>query len=103
MAKIKEDNRGVNAVFCAAGDMAALGIIHQAKIYGIRIPQDISIVGYDDIEIADVVNPALTTVRQPLDEMGRTAFDLAIGSLEGRIKSAKQVILTPELIIRESA
>ena len=59
--------------------------------------------GYDDIEIAGVMNPALTTVRQPLDEMGKIAFDLAIGSLEGKIKSAKQVILTPELIVRESA
>ena len=43
MSRIKDENPGVNAIFCAAGDMAALGIIHQAKSYGIRIPQDISL------------------------------------------------------------
>jgi DNA-binding LacI/PurR family transcriptional regulator len=49
------------------------------------------------------MNPALTTVRQPLDEMGKKAFDLAIGSLEGKIKGTQEILLAPELIVRESA
>lgn len=77
MEKIKEDAPDTDAIFCATGDMAALGIIHKAKTLGIRIPQDISLVGYDDIFVAAIMNPALTTVRQPLDEMGKKAFDLA--------------------------
>jgi len=103
MVKIKEDNPDINAIFCAAGDLVAVGIIRQARSYGIRIPQDIALVGYDDIAIAAAMNPALTTVRQPLDDMGKAAFDLAIGSLEGKIKKSQHIMLTPELIIRESA
>jgi DNA-binding LacI/PurR family transcriptional regulator len=103
MGLIKQGNRPVDAVFCAAGDMAALGMIFEAKKYGIRIPQDIALIGYDDISVAGIMNPALTTVRQPLVEMGKRSFDLVIDSLEGRLKSVQGIILTPGLIIRESA
>lgn len=103
MEKIQQAVPGCDAIFCAAGDMVALGILHAAKKSGIRIPQDISLVGYDDISVAGIMNPALTTVRQPLDEMGKKAFDLAIGTLEGKIKGAQEILLSPELIIRESA
>jgi DNA-binding LacI/PurR family transcriptional regulator len=101
--KIKKDAPDTDAIFCAAGDITAMGIIYRAKNLGIRIPQDISLVGYDDISVAAIMNPAMTTVRQPLDEMGKRAFDLAIGSLEGKIKGAQEILLAPELIIRESA
>lgn len=103
MDKIRRDAPDTDAIFCAAGDMAALGIIHKAKIMGIGIPQDIALVGFDDISVSSIMNPALTTVRQPLEEMGIKAFDLAIGSIEGKIKSSREIKLSPELIIRESA
>jgi len=103
MDKIRTDAPDTDAIFCAAGDMAALGIIHRAKGMGLRIPQDIALVGYDDIPVAGIMNPALTTIRQPLDEMGKRAFDLVIGSLEGKIKGSQEILLAPELIIRESA
>jgi DNA-binding LacI/PurR family transcriptional regulator len=103
MEKIMKDAPDTDAVFCAAGDMSALGIIYKAKTLGIRIPRDMALVGYDDISVAGIMNPALTTVRQPLDEIGKRAFDLVIGSLEGKIKGAQEILLAPELIVRESA
>jgi LacI family transcriptional regulator len=103
MQKVHDALLDTDAIFCAAGDMVALGIIHKCKKLGVRIPQDISLVGYDDIPVAGIMNPALTTVRQPLGEMGKKAFDLAIGALEGKFKSPQDIVLTPELVVRESA
>jgi DNA-binding LacI/PurR family transcriptional regulator len=103
MDRIMADAPDTDAIFCAAGDMTAMGIILKAKKLGIKIPQDMSLVGYDDISVAAVMNPALTTIRQPLEEMGKKAFDLATGTLEGKIKGAQEIMLVPELIIRESA
>jgi LacI family transcriptional regulator len=97
------EHKDIDAIFCAAGDMVALGIIYRAKQLGKRIPQDISIVGYDDITIAGFLNPPLTTIRQPLDTMGRKAFDLAMDMLKGKTKGAHEILIMPELVIRESA
>ncbi|MFB5191386.1 LacI family DNA-binding transcriptional regulator [Alicyclobacillus fastidiosus] len=60
----------------AANDMMAIGIIQAANELGVSIPNDVSIVGYDDIDMAKCTSPALTTIRQPANEMGRAAFSL---------------------------
>ncbi len=103
MRIIKETALDIDAIFCAAGDMVSLGIIMQAKKSGIKIPQDIALIGYDDISVASIMTPALTTVRQPLDEIGKVAFDLALQTLENKNMKLQQIILQPQLIIRESA
>lgn len=100
---IKEAAMDIDAIFCAAGDMVSLGIIMQSRKSGIKIPEDIALIGFDDINVASVMTPALTTVRQPLDEMGKASFDLAIQSLENRNFKPQNIILQPKLIIRESA
>jgi LacI family transcriptional regulator len=100
---ILEEHKDIDAIYCAAGDMVALGIIYRAKQLGKRIPQDISIVGYDDIPIAGFLNPPLTTIRQPLDAMGRKAFDLAMDMLKGKTKGTHEILIMPELVIRETA
>ncbi|EPZ45144.1 LacI family DNA-binding transcriptional regulator [Alicyclobacillus acidoterrestris] len=60
----------------AGNDMMAIGVIQAANELGIRVPDDVSIVGYDDIDMAKCTSPSLTTVRQPANEMGRAAFSL---------------------------
>jgi LacI family transcriptional regulator len=100
---ILREKPDTDAIFCAAGDMASLGIIHRAKQIGVRIPQDIALIGYDDIQISAFITPALTTVRQPLDTMGRKAFDLAMDMLKRKTKGAHEILIMPELVIRESA
>jgi LacI family transcriptional regulator len=72
------------------------------KDAGLRVGEDISVVGFDDIPMAAKVYPALTTVRQPMKEMGETAIELLIALLQGRKPLALQRELATELIVRES-
>jgi len=96
--------KDIDAIFCMAGDVVATGIMHAAKRAGINIPRNLSIIGYDDLELARFVTPALTTVRQPARKMGEAAIDMIINGLvnKGR-RYAKKVVFQSELIKRESA
>ncbi|MCE5300774.1 MAG: LacI family transcriptional regulator [Spirochaetia bacterium] len=93
----------LDAIFCPAGDVAAMGVMARAKELGIRIPQNLALIGYDDVEASRLLNPALTTVRQPLDKMARAAFDLAIEGMAGGMTEDKVTEFDQELIVRESA
>jgi DNA-binding LacI/PurR family transcriptional regulator len=90
------------AIFAPAGDMVAIGIIQEAKRAGIRIPDDLAVVGFDDIPAAEVVEPTLTTVRQPKLEMGDHAINILIDKVEGRETAMKHKELPTKFIERES-
>jgi LacI family transcriptional regulator len=98
-------NRGVklDAIFCAAGDMVALGIMDEAFKQKIDIPADLSLVGYDDINMASLSKPQLTTVRQPIEEIGKTAFKMCVDMINNGNMEPRTIILEPQLIIRGSA
>jgi LacI family transcriptional regulator len=102
-AKIKAFQPAVTAVFVPAGDMVAIGILKEAKKNGIRVPEDLAIVGYDDLPAAEVIEPSLTTVRQPKLEMGDYAINMIVDKIEGREAGLKQKELPTKLIARESA
>jgi DNA-binding LacI/PurR family transcriptional regulator len=89
-----------SAIF-AANDYVALGLVHALRNKGLGVPQDISLVGFDDIPLAKHFTPALTTVQQPLEIQGSRAAALLIAKLRGQPLPPTQVI-TPHLIIRES-
>lgn len=89
------------AIF-AFNDMTAIGAIQAAREHGLRIPQDISIVGFDDTLEATIVEPALTTVRQPLAEMGRIAVTQLVRLIENRRIEALHIELETTLVVRES-
>ena len=93
----------VTAVFVPAGDSVAIGIIKAAKKAGIRVPEDLAVVGYDDLPVAEVIEPALTTVRQPKLEMGDYAINLIVDCIEGKESSVKHKELRTKFIVRESA
>jgi len=93
---------GVTAVFVPAGDMAAIGIIREAKKKGIAVPSKLAVVGFDDIPAAEVVEPTLTTVRQPKLEMGDYAINMIVDKLEGRESELKHKELPTKFIVRES-
>ena len=86
----------------AFNDIAAIGAMSAFRDAGLRVPDDVSIVGFDDIQAAAFLNPPLTTVRQPLSHMG----DLAAKALLRRIRhtgaAAEEIFVSPELVIRES-
>lgn len=89
------------AIFAANDDMAA-GVIFEAQERGLRIPDDISITGFDDTLLASRIWPGLTTVRQPIRRMGETAADILIDRVMGRNVAARPPIPT-ELIVRRSS
>ena len=80
----------------------AIGAMQTARARGIGVPDDLSIVGFDDLEEAEIVTPALTTIRQPLAEMGRIAVSLLIRLLDNQRLEALHVELGTRLVVRES-
>jgi LacI family transcriptional regulator len=80
----------------------ALGAMEAVRVAGRRVPQDVSVVGFDDIPQASRTNPPLTTVRQPLEEMGRRAVRLLLAYIADPNSPPSRIELPTELIIRGS-
>jgi LacI family transcriptional regulator len=89
------------AIF-ASSDSAAFGVLRAAREVGLRVPEDLSVVGFDDIPEASYVDPALTTVRQPLHDMGRTAVRRLMAMLEEPGTPPQRIVLATELRVRGS-
>jgi LacI family transcriptional regulator len=94
-------NRDFSAVF-AATDELAFGALRVLSDEGIRVPADVSIVGFDDIEIADYMIPRLTSIRQPLLEMGEQAAFSLHKQINGKYLNGSDIIASHKLVIRES-
>jgi len=95
--------RPPSAVFCA-NDMMAIGLLNELIRVGVKVPAEIAVVGYDDIELAETSAIPLTTVRQPRHQLGRIAAELLLAETaytDGHLH--RQIVLTPELVIRDSA
>jgi DNA-binding LacI/PurR family transcriptional regulator len=88
----------------AFNDVSAIGAIRAIREAGLRVPQDVSIVGFDDVQSAAFQNPALTTVRQPLKTMGILAAETILRQIAapGEHPATRQVMVDPELVVRES-
>jgi len=89
------------AIFCH-NDIMAIGAMYQAKKIGLRIPQDLSIVGFDDIKISQYYDPPLTTVAQPRFQIGEQAMLLLLEQLNGNTVQSGSRLLDSELIVRGS-
>ena len=94
--------RRPTAAFCA-NDLVALGLLQQSIGTGLKVPDDLAIVGYDDIEFAAAAAVPLTSVRQPRQQLGRTAADLVIDEATNERHAHQQVTFTPELVARTSS
>lgn len=90
-----------DAVF-AASDIMALGAMRAVREAGLRIPDDIAFVGFDDLPMATLADVKLTTVRQPVEQFGVQAVELLIDQIENGIKPPRHIIMDTELIVRES-
>ncbi|SDC04423.1 LacI family DNA-binding transcriptional regulator [Streptomyces prasinopilosus] len=108
MAALLERRPDLDAVF-AASDVTAAGARHALREAGRRIPEDVALVGYDDSAIARHMDPPLTSVRQPIQEMGRTMIGLLLAEVADRRPAAsreldrRQVVLATELVERASS
>ena len=83
-------------------DLQALGVYQAARDLRLHIPEDLSVVGFDDLPVARWVGPPLTTIRQPLVEMAETATELVLALARGAPPIQPRVELSTELIVRES-
>ena len=90
---------GATALVCASDELA-LGAYSAARARGLRIPEDIAITGWDDIQLARFVSPTLTTVRQPMRELGATAAKLLFERFAGA--AAGSVLLASDVVLRAS-
>jgi LacI family transcriptional regulator len=86
----------------AYNDISAIGSIWAFREAGLRVPEDISIVGFDDIPGAAFANPGLTTVRQPLVRMGQIAAQTLVDQIEERGENVQEIAIEPEFVVRES-
>lgn len=91
-----------DAIF-ACNDMMAIGAIERLTELGRRVPEDIAVVGFDNIRMAAWYKPSLTTVDQPVYEMGKMAAQLLMEHISGIRKEAAQVVIKPELVVRQSS
>lgn len=89
------------AIF-AGSDMQALGLYRAARELGLRIPEDLSVVGYDDLPVAEWIGPALTTIRQPLIEMADQATRLVLSLARGERPPSTRIDLATSLVLRQS-
>ncbi|KWT64072.1 transcriptional regulator, LacI-family [Variovorax sp. WDL1] len=101
MEQLLAQHERPEAVVCC-NDLVALGAYDLLRAQGLRVPQDISITGHNDMPLVDMVDPPLTTIRLPHRELGWRAAEMLFDEIEGKALSASTVVLRPELVVRES-
>lgn len=92
---------GATAIVCASDPMA-LGAVRAARRAGLAVPGDVSIVGFDDSALMSCVEPPLTTVRQPIESMGRAVIELLLAQIAGTAQAPDELLFEPELVLRAS-
>nr|WP_185007470.1 LacI family DNA-binding transcriptional regulator [Crossiella cryophila] len=93
--------RGVTGIVCAS-DPLALGTVRAVRRRGMAVPSDVSVIGYDDSAFMNCTDPPLTTIRQPIEAMGRAAVDLLAAQINGAEVTAEELLFEPELVVRGS-
>ncbi|MFE9421441.1 LacI family DNA-binding transcriptional regulator [Kitasatospora sp. NPDC006697] len=91
--------RGATGIVCAS-DPLALGAVRAARRAGLRVPGQVSVIGYDDAPFMNCAGPPLTTIRQPIEAMGRTVVELLAAALAGSPVSHQELLFEPELVVR---
>jgi DNA-binding LacI/PurR family transcriptional regulator len=92
---------GVTGIICGS-DPLALGAIRAARRAGLSVPDDVSVVGFDDSAFMNCTDPPLTTVRQPIEALGRAAVTLLVNQIEGAVVTPDELLFEPELVVRGS-
>ncbi|HBC3951560.1 TPA: substrate-binding domain-containing protein [Vibrio parahaemolyticus] len=99
--KMAERGKLPSSIF-VSNDMMAMGVINAANELGIKVPDDLSIIGYDDIHIAKFMSPSLTTIHQPKYRLGQAAVETLVRRLDDKSNEAQVVQLEPTLVVRNS-
>lgn len=86
----------------ATTDLLAIAVLRGVQKSGLKVPEDISVMGFNDIPLASLVNPSLTTIAQPIQEMGREGFKLLVDRIERKDSPKRKIVLDTKLVVRES-
>lgn len=100
--KLMHPDRRCTALFAIGGDVEAIECIRASGKMGFRVPQDLSIAGFDDVSMAEVINPGLTTISQPKAEIGETAMGLLASMIRRHTLTENNILLPFECLVRES-
>lgn len=100
-AKLIKQQKKFTAIF-AANDLMAIGAIKALKAGNFKIPEDVEVIGFDNIEVSQIIEPSLSTVTQPVYEMGARGAKMLINIIEGKKIRKRNIILEPGLVLRES-
>jgi len=101
MQALLERTRNFSAVFCF-NDISAIGAIRALRDFNLRVPEDVSVIGFDDIKAAAFTLPRLTTINQPLEEIGRIATQSLLNRIHNTVPPRDEIKVDPELVVRES-
>jgi LacI family transcriptional regulator len=99
--RLLEGRRSFSALLCG-DDLVAFGCLAALKSRGLRVPEDVAVVGFDDDPMAAIFDPSLTTIHYPMYEMGRQSFELFLRLLRKRRRTAEHVLLETQLVVRRS-
>ncbi len=103
MAKLLAGGRRIDGVVCTAGDACAAGILAAAQARGVKVPEELAVVGYDDAPLAATTTPPLTTVSQSIADLAREALRLVTEESAAIVARPRSVLLEPRLVVRASA
>jgi LacI family transcriptional regulator len=101
MSRIFE-RRPLPTAVLSSNDLTAIGALRAIRQHGLHVPDDISVVGFDDIALAEFTEPPLTTVRLPREEIAGRAFDALLTSLADTTRMGVEYMISPQLVVRES-
>ena len=94
-------NPEIDGIF-AGNDVMAIGVIKAAELLGYKVPDQLKVVGFDGLEFGDIISPDLTTVSQPIYQMGSTAASMLLDLIEGRPIHQKETTFQVELLVKRS-
>lgn len=86
----------------AGNDLIAIGAVKALREMGLRVPEDCEVIGFDGIEMAEVIDPGISTMRQPVTEMAEEAVKMLVGMVTGKISGNRRIVFDPELVLRQS-
>lgn len=93
---------GLPEAVCSVSDLMAIGAINYLNTHGFSVPDDVSVIGFDDLHVCEIVTPKLTTVRQNYEAFGQYACDTLLGMMDGKVRTIDPIVVDTEIIVRDS-
>lgn len=93
---------GLPEAVCSVSDLMAIGAINYLNTHGFSVPQDVSVIGFDDLQVCEIVTPKLTTVRQNYEAFGELACQTLMGMIEGKVRTIDPIVVDTEIVVRDS-